>query len=76
MSHKFAVGEVVEYATRGGRAALFTVMRQMPRELQQIDLMYRIKSEREGFERNVMECDLAAAAMPDPSSAVVLSLRR
>ena len=30
----------------------------MPEEFQAIDRRYRIKSDHEGFERNVMECDL------------------
>lgn len=58
MSHRFAVGEDVEYRPTGGQTSLFTVVRQMPVEHLAIDLRYRIKSTRETFERNVLECDL------------------
>jgi hypothetical protein len=58
MRHRFAIGEDVEYRPTGGHAALFKVVRQMPVEHLAIDLRYRIKSARETFERNVMECDL------------------
>ena len=58
MLHRFAVGETVEYRPTGGQTSLFKVVRQMPMEHLDIDLRYRIKSARETFERNVMECDL------------------
>ncbi|MEW6449312.1 MAG: hypothetical protein AB1490_01585 [Pseudomonadota bacterium] len=58
MPHRFAVGEDVEYRPTGGQAGHFKVVRQMPMEHLAIDLRYRIKSTRETFERNVMECDL------------------
>jgi len=62
MSFKFAVGQAVEYKPVGASVGLFKVTRQMPEEFQAIDRRYRIKSDHEGFERNVMECDLNAAA--------------
>ena len=62
MSHRYSVGEAVEYRPTGGSASLFKVIRQMPTEHLAADLRYRIKSERENFERNVMECDLSPYA--------------
>ena len=58
MAHRFAVGEDVEYRPTGGQTSLFKVVRQMPVEHLAVDLRYRIKSTRETFERNVLECDL------------------
>ena len=60
MSHRFAVGETVDYRPTGGKLSAFRVVRQMPTEHLAVDLRYRIKSERETFERNVMECDLSS----------------
>jgi hypothetical protein len=62
MGFKFDVGQVVEYKPIGGVIGLYTVVRQMPEEFRAFDLRYRIKSNREGFERNVLECDLTEAA--------------
>lgn len=59
MDFKFSVGQAVEYTPRGGTAGLFLVVRQMPDEFQQFDRRYRIKNQHEGFERNVLECDLS-----------------
>jgi hypothetical protein len=58
MSFKFNVGQAVEYKPIGGLLGRYTVVRQMPEEFRAFDRKYRIKSEREGFERNVLECDL------------------
>ena len=60
MSHKFSVGQAVEYKPTGCSVGFFTVVRQMPEEYGAFDRKYRIKSEHEGFERNVLECDLTA----------------
>jgi hypothetical protein len=76
MKHKFAVGQSVEYKPTGGKPGLFKVIRQMPEEFQAIDRKYRIKSESEGFERNVLECDLSASVKPPEAYAAVLPLRR
>jgi len=66
MPFKFSVGQAVEYTPIGGkRAGLYKVTRQMPKEEQAIDLRYRIKSEAEVYERNVLECHLS----PDVSDA-------
>jgi hypothetical protein len=76
MSFKFAVGQAVEYRPVGAKVGLFKVTRQMPEEIRAIDRRYRIKSEREGFERNVLECDLNEAAGPQETYPPVLPLRR
>jgi hypothetical protein len=65
MSFKFNVGQAVEYKPVGGIAGLYTVVRQMPEEFRAFDLKYRIKSEREGFERTVLECDLREVERPE-----------
>jgi hypothetical protein len=60
MSFKFLVGQAVEYTPIGEKTAgLYKIMRQMPAEEQAIDLRYRIKSEAEAYERNVLECQLS-----------------
>lgn len=58
MGFKFNVGQAVEYKPAGGAVGLYTVVRQMPEEFRAFDRKYRIKGAREGFERNVLECDL------------------
>ena len=60
MKFKYQVGQSVEYKPVGRDVGLFNVVRQMPDEHTAVDRRYRIKSEREGFERSVMECDLSA----------------
>ena len=67
MDFKFAVGQSVEYTPVKGTRGLFTVIRQMPEEHRAFDRTYRIKSEQEGFERNVMECDLTVSERPKES---------
>jgi hypothetical protein len=37
----------------------------MPREERAIDLKYRIKSEVEAYERNVLECQLSSDVRPE-----------
>jgi len=76
MSFKFAVGQAVEYKPVGAKVGLFKVTRQMPEELRAIDRKYRIKSEQEGFERNVLECDLNAATAPEETYSPMRPLRR
>ncbi len=61
MSFKFFVGQAVEYTPIGERTAgLYKIVRRMPQEEQAFDLRYRIKSEAEAYERNVLECQLSA----------------
>jgi hypothetical protein len=64
MAFKYAVGQAVEYQPIGASLALFVVIRQMPEEFQAADRRYCIKSAQEGFERNVMECDLSPSSTP------------
>ena len=61
MAYKFMVGQSVEYTPVGGKLGLFQVVRCMPIEPQQDTLRYRIRSEREGFERIALEYDLGPA---------------
>jgi hypothetical protein len=75
MTFKFSVGQAVEYKPTGRQVALFTVIRQMPEEFRAVDHAYRIKSEQEGFERNVLECDLRSASGPPQSCATILPVR-
>lgn len=76
MSFKFVVGQAVEYKPIGAKVGLFKVMRQMPEEHRAIDRRYRIKSEQEGFERNVLECDLSEATGPEDQYSLARPLRR
>jgi hypothetical protein len=74
MSFKFTVGQTVEYKPVGAELALFKVIRQMPEEFRAVDRKYRIKSEQEGFERSVLECDLYAASGPEVNYPPLQSL--
>lgn len=76
MSFKFAVGQAVEYRPTGAKVGLFKVTRQMPEEFQAIDRKYRIKSDHEGFERNVLECDLNELTSPEEAYLPLRPLRR
>jgi hypothetical protein len=61
MSFKFSVGQAVEYTPIGQKnPGLYKITRRMPKEERAIDLKYRIKSEAEAYERNVLECQLSA----------------
>jgi hypothetical protein len=72
MSFKFLVGQAVEYTPIGEKkAGLFKIVRQMPKEDQAIDAYYRIKSESEAHERNVLECQLNPDSGADGSFAAV-----
>jgi hypothetical protein len=64
MSFKYTVGQAVEYKPVGANIALFVVVRRMPEEFQALDRRYCIKNVQEGFERNVMECDLSPSVIP------------
>jgi hypothetical protein len=76
MKFKFEVGQAVEYTPRGGAPGLFTVLRHMPEEFQAYDLKYRIRNQREGFERNVLECDLSPTKGGEDAYAKITPLRR
>jgi hypothetical protein len=61
MPFKFVVGQTVEYTPIGEKKpGRYLVVRQMPVEDQGLDLRYRIKSEAEAYERNVVEHQLNA----------------
>jgi hypothetical protein len=76
MAHKFKPGDVVEYKAVGAKTSLFRVVRLMPEEFQAYDWKYRIKSDEESFERNVLECDLSPSIVPDATYEPVKRLRR
>jgi hypothetical protein len=76
MGFKYAVGQAVEYQPIGANIALFVVVERMPEEFQAIDRRYRIKSAQEGFERNVMECDLSPSNIPQEHYDPPTRLRR
>lgn len=72
MPFKFSVGQAVEYTPIGEkRAGLYKITRQMPKEEQAVDLKYRIKSEAELYERNVLECQLSADVGAESEYAAV-----
>jgi hypothetical protein len=48
----------------------------MPEEFQAIDRKYRIKSVQEGFERNVLECDLSPSIIQEEQYGPLRPLRR
>lgn len=74
MSFKFLVGQAVEYTPLGEkRAGLYRILRQMPMEEQAFDLRYRIKSETEAYERNVLECELSADVAAESDYAAIKS---
>jgi hypothetical protein len=61
MPFKFLVGQTVEYTPIGEKkAGRYRITRQMPMEEQAADLRYRIKSETEAYERNVLEFQLSS----------------
>ena len=76
MAHKFSVGQAVEYKPIGAQVGYFRIVRQMPEEFQAIDRKYRIKSVQEGFERNVLECDLSPTKGGEDAYAKITPLRR
>jgi len=76
MAHKFSIGQAVEYKPVGAKVGYFKVIRQMPEEFQAVDLRYRIKSDQESFERNVLECDLSPSVVPEDQYDPLRPLRR
>jgi len=75
MPFKFSVGQAVEYTPIGEKkAGLYRVIRRMPQEEQAADLKYRIKSEAEVYERNVLECHLSSD-VSDESEYATIKLR-
>ena len=76
MAHKYCVGQAVEYKPIGAQIGYYKVIRQMPEEFQAVDRRYRIKSVQEGFERNVLECDLSPALVSEELYGPLRPLRR
>ena len=76
MAHKFKVGELVEYKPVGAKVSQFKIVRHLPEEFPAADWKYRIKSDQEGFERTVLECDLSPSIVPEMSYDQVKPLRR
>jgi hypothetical protein len=76
MAHKFRVGERVSFKPMGQKVGLYKVIRHMPEEFLAIDRKYRIKSDQEGFERTVLECDLSPSVIPEEAYEPVRPLRR
>lgn len=58
MSHKYAVGDCVQYRPPGGKSGQFKILRRMPTEFQSYDWKYLIRGAEENFDRNVLECQL------------------
>ena len=74
MPFKFSVGQAVEYTPVGEKkAGLYKVTRRMPVEEQAADLRYRIKSEAEIYERNVLECHLSSDVSDESEYATIKS---
>ena len=72
MYFKFSVGQAVEYTPIGEKkAGLYKITRQMPEEEQATDLRYRIKSEMEVYERNVLECQLSSDVSAESEYATI-----
>lgn len=72
MPFKFSVGQAVEYTPVGEKkAGLYKITRQMPMEEQAADLKYRIKSEAEVYERNVLECHLSSDVSVESEYATI-----
>ena len=72
MPFKFSVGQAVEYTPIGEKkAGLYRVIRRMPQEEQAADLKYRIKSEAEVYERNVLECHLSSDVSDESEYATI-----
>ena len=76
MAHKFKVGQLVEYKPIGAKVGLYKVVRLLPEQFPATDWKYRIKSDQEGFERTVLECNLSPSIVPETSYDEVKPLRR
>lgn len=68
----YEVGASVQYKPQGGPAGLFTIVRRMPNDPSG-ERVYRIKSDLEYCERNVLESALdgyAQPTMPDKTQPI------
>ncbi len=66
----------MEYKPIGAKVGLYKVLRHLPEEFPEMDWKYRIKSDQEGFERSVLECDLSPSIGPKTSYDEIKPLRR
>jgi len=68
MLNKFAVGQLVDFATRieptPRTKGPYQVLRVLPADDEMKPRVYRIKSQAEPFERNANEYEIVAAAAP------------
>ena len=77
MSHKYRVGEAVDYVAEKAVKRQFKVVQVMPVEFPSTDWKYRIKCDAESFERVVWEYQLSPSLVPDyPQSKAVPRPRR
>ena len=67
----YEVGETVEYKPPGGPVGVFTIIRRMPHDPSG-ERIYRIKSDLEFCERNVLEiCAYQTGAIPGGTASDV-----
>ena len=76
MGFKFSVGQTVGYKPANGPISLCTIVKQIPKEDDQIDFRYRIKNQQGSFVRNVSEHDLTASDTPEDLYGFVARLHR
>jgi hypothetical protein len=76
MGFKFTVGQTVAYKPPNSAISLCTIVKQIPKEDDQPDFRYRIKSQQGSFVRNVSEHDLAASDQPENLYDFVARLHR
>jgi len=76
MGFKYAVGQAVAYKPANGPISLCTIVKQIPKEDDQLDFRYRIKNQQGSFVRNVSEHDLTATDKPENLYSFVARLHR
>ena len=71
----YEVGESVEYKPPGGPVSVFTIIRRMPHDPSG-ERIYRIKSDLEFCERNVLESALTKLALSATAPPTMWDKRR
>ena len=71
----YEVGESVEYKPPGGPVGVFTIIRRMPHD-RSGERIYRIKSDLEFCERNVLESALTKLALSATAPPTMWDKRR
>ena len=66
----------MEYKPTGAKVSQFKIVRHLPEEFPATDWKYRVRSDQEGFERTVLECELSPSMEPESSYDEVKPLRR